>query len=156
MNTIFKEDKLDPSDLSFVADALLALCVPEKDAPFCTEDGFEAKLQRWRWREGGAADEIAARRVDSMLAVECRDVVRGAGLTPRQREVLELRLEGFTFEEIGTFGRTTKQGAMSVFVQALKKISRTFRDYPYAGLSEVYRSEVKRRSRGKSFGTMRR
>lgn len=148
MTTILSDERLDPGDLSFVADALLALCLPERDTPFYTEDGFEAKLQRIRRREADPAGELASRQGDEMLAIECRDVFRRAGLTPRQREVLDLRLEGYTFEEIGFKIRTTKQGAMSVFVQALKKVSRTFRDSPYAGLSEVYRSETKRRCRG--------
>lgn len=154
MTTISSMEKRDPGDLSFVADALLALCERETEAPFYTEGGFEAKLKRLRSRETDWAGELVAGRGDRMLAVECRDVMRAAGLTLRQREVLDLRLEGYTFEEIGRRGRTTKQGAMNIFVQALKKITRTFRAYPYAGLSEVYRSEVKRRSRGKSFGTM--
>lgn len=154
MTTIFREETVDPEDLSFVADALLALCVRERDAPFFTEDGFEAKLHRIRCRETVSAGELISERVDSLLGVECRDVLREAGLTDRQREVLDLRLEGFTFEEIGQIGRTTKQGVQSVFIGALKKVARTFRDYPYAGLSEVYRSEVRRRSRGGGFGTM--
>ena len=145
---------MDSIDLSFVADALLAMCENERDAPFYTEGGYEAKLQRTRKRETTAADELVSGRGDQMLSVECRDVLAAAGLTPRQREVLDLRLEGFTFEEIGGFSQTSKQAAMNVFIQALKKISRTFRAYPYAGLSEVYGSEVKRRSRGRSFGTM--
>jgi hypothetical protein len=145
---------MDAVDLSFVADALLAMCESERDAPFYTENGFEAKLQRIRRRETHSASELISGRGDRMLAVECRDVLKDAGLTPRQWEVLDLRLEGFTFEEIGGFSRTSKQAAMNVFIQALKKVSRTFRAYPYAGLSEVYRSEVKRRSRGGSFGTM--
>lgn len=151
MTTIFKEETHDPEDLSFVADALLALCARERDAPFYTTDGYEAKLRRLKSRERETAGELVSGRVDSLLGIECRDVLQGAGLTARQREVLDLRLEGFTFEEIGQMGRTTKQGAMSVFVQALKKVSRTFAEYRYAGLSEVYRSEVRRRSR---FGTM--
>ncbi len=154
MTTINPAETRDPEDLSFVADALLALCEREPDAPFFTEDGFEAKMMRIRQRESTSAGELVSGRRDAMLVIECRDVMRAAGLTPRQREVLDLRLEGFTFEEIGRFGRTTKQGAMSVFIQAIKKVSRTFKAYPYAGLSEVYRSEVKRRSRGRSFGTM--
>jgi len=145
---------MDSIDLSFVADALLAMCEPEPDAPFFTEDGFEAKLQRARRRESHSAGELISARGDRMLGVECRDVLRAAGLTPRQQEVLDLRLEGFTFEEIGNFSRTSKQAAMNVFVQALKKVSRTFRAYRYAGLSEVYGSEVKRRSHARSFGTM--
>ena len=154
MTTIFREDTTDPEDLSFVADALLALCAKERDAPFFTEGGYEAKLNRHRSRESAVAGDLATGRVDSLLGVECRDVMRGAGLTAHQREVLDLRLEGFTFEEIGEHRRTTKQAAQNVFIQALKKVSRTFREYPYAGLSEVYRSEVKRRSRGAGFGTM--
>jgi hypothetical protein len=151
MDTIFREATNDPEDLSFVADALLALCARERDAPFYTADGYEAKLQRNKRREIESISELVSGRVDSLLGVECRDVLRKAGLTPRQRDVLDLRIEGFTFEEIGHMGRTTKQGAMRVFIQALKKVSRTFAAYPYAGLSEVYRSEVRRRSR---FGTM--
>lgn len=154
MTTIFKEEPVNPIDLSFVADALLAMCEPEPDAPYFTENGFETKLQRIRQRETYTASELISGRGDQMLTIECRDVMMAAGLTSRQREVLDLRLEGFTFEEIGGFSRTSKQAAMNVFIQALKKVSRTFRAYRYAGLSEVYGSEVKRRCRGRSFGTM--
>lgn len=145
---------MDSIDLSFVADALLAMCERERDAPFYTDLGFEAKLQRIRRRETTSAGELISGRGDPMLSVECRDVLLAAGLTARQQEVLDLRLEGFTFEEIGGLSQTSKQAAMNVFIQALKKISRTFRAYRYAGLSEVYGSEIKRRSRGRSFGTM--
>jgi hypothetical protein len=154
MTTIFKEGQVDSIDLSFVADALLAMCETEPEAPFLTENGFEAKLYRHRRRETYTAGELISGRGDHMLTIECRDVMTAAGLTPRQQEVLDLRLEGFTFEEIGGFSHTSKQAAMNVFVQALKKVSRTFRAYRYAGLSEVYGSEVKRRCRGRSFGTM--
>lgn len=131
-------------DLSFVADALLALCERTADRPFYSEETFRLKLKLAERREPLLEPIEALRTDDALLRVECRDVFREAKLTERQAAVLARRLDGWTFEEIGKEGGHSKQGAQHIFVQALKKIVRAFRVYPFKGLSDVYRDEVRR------------
>lgn len=147
---------MNQTDLAFVADALLALCEAEARAPFYTESTFERKLVKARQKEPLFAKLAPKAGDDALLESECRQVFRAASLTARQTEVLTLRLEGHTFEEIGARNRRTKQSAMNVFVQALKKIRRSFDVYPYAGLSEVYKREIRRGTPLRRFGTMHR
>jgi hypothetical protein len=49
-----------------------------------------------------------------------------------------------TFDEIGQLWNRTKQGAQRVFQQAVRKLRRAQRVYPFAGLNEVYRQEIHR------------
>lgn len=142
-------------DMRFVADALLALCEPEPSAPFYTEPRFELRMRTDRRR----TRELATRTPplpDLFLGRECRSVIRAAKLTQRQWQVVHLRLAGVTFEQIGRIGGHSKQGAQNIFVAALKKIRHAFTVYPYAGLSDVYRSETRRGGRTGGFGTMHR
>lgn len=131
-------------DLAFVADALLAICETEKRPPYYADHALKLKMQGDQRRE--PIFESLARRSghDEMLRRECEAIMGKANLTCRQHQVLSLKLEGHTFEEIGRSGGHTKQGAQSIFSAALKKIMRAFRVYPYVGLSEVYRREVRR------------
>lgn len=147
-------EALPTENLSFVADALLALVGPERDAPYATEAAWERKETRMRRREvGSLADDsplfasLAEKADGPLLARECAEVISSCGLTPTQRLVLNLRMEGYSFEQIGQMRHTTKQGAMNVFVQGLRKVGRTLRAYPYRGLDEVYRTECRSRAR---------
>jgi len=134
----------EPHDLSFVADALLALCEGSASHPFYTEPGFHLKLRLADRREPFYDHLVRQRGDDPLLRQECHDVFQMARLTERQSTVLMRRLEGWTFEEIGKSCFHSKQGAQNIFVQALKKIARAFRVYAYTGLSDVYRSETRR------------
>lgn len=140
-------------DLRFIADALVALCQKDNQAPFYSEAAFEKRLRRHERRDSLLAKVLRVRQ-DTLWADECRDVLANANLTARQSHVLNLRLEGFTFEEIGNACGHSKQGAQSIFLQALKKLTRAFHVYPYSGLSDVYRWEVKRGGTRGGFGTM--
>lgn len=143
-------------DMTFVADALLALCDREPEAPFYSDQQLRLRLVRSQRRDPSLAHFLNGGRSDPILESECQEVIKCANLTPRQSEVLAMRLEGFTFEDIGRAGRHTKQGAQSIFIQALKKIARAFHVYPYTGLGDVYRSEVRRGSNPRPFGTIQR
>lgn len=143
-------------DLSFVADALLALCEKDRAAPFYSEEILDIKIRRGARRDRPLAELLLRRDDEGLLANEWRGVLRLADLTDNQREVFTGRLEGLTFEELGRRRRTTKQGAQRVFVQALKKLMRAWSVHPYQGLSDVYREETRRGRRAKSFGTIRR
>jgi hypothetical protein len=131
-------------DLSFVADALLELCQKPSDRPYYTEHGMAARLKLAERRDPLAQSIEVLRPEDPLLRAECHEVFRQAKLTDRQAQVLAKRLEGWTFEEIGQAAGHSKQSVQHVFVLALKKIVRTFRVYPFKGLSDVYRSEVRR------------
>jgi hypothetical protein len=141
-------------DLAFVADALLALCERSDDEPYYSEDTLRAKLKLAERRDPLYAHLMLPHGDDPLLREECRCVIELAGLTRRQLDVLSSRLEGWTFEEIGRRGGHSKQGAQSIFVQALKKLTRTFRVYPFRGLSEVYWRETHRGARSCGFGRM--
>lgn len=143
-------------DISFVADALLALCEKDSSAPFYSEGVLDIKIRRAERRARPLAEFLLRREDEGMLAHEWSDALRRADLTENQREVLEMRLNGRTFDEIGRRRCTTKQGAQRVFVHALKKLVRAWDVYPYQGLSDVYRSEIRRGRRAKAFGTIRR
>lgn len=138
--------------LAFVAEALLALCDRCPERPFYSEDAMRGKLKRAQVREPLYAHLIVGRREDPLLRDECADVIAIARLTQRQAEVVAMRLEGYTFEEIGRSGGHSKQGAQNIFVQGIKKLARAFRVYPYRGLSEVYKIEVKRGVKKGPFG----
>ena len=138
---------MNREDYSFIAEALLALCEKDRKAPFVSERRLEQKL-----RKGEETDEVALqlarkRPDDTLLENECQEIVNMAKLTQRQTRVFRLRLQGHTFDEIGKGAGHSKQGAQSIFIQALKKIVRAFRVYPYSGLSDVYRWEVHRGAR---------
>lgn len=142
-------------DLRFVADALLALCEPDPSHPFYSEEMFHTKVKLAHVREPGVIGLMLSKHLDCELMVrECEDLLEAAQLTCRQTEVLNLRLEGHTFEEIGKAGNHSKQGAQKIFLQALKKLHRASAVYRYEGLGDVYRTEVRRGLRPKAYGRM--
>lgn len=71
-------------------------------------------------------------------------VVASANLTATQRRVLDAKLSGEGWLDIGLRFGHTKQGAQRIFYQALGKVRRAWRACPFAGLHEVYREEVRR------------
>lgn len=131
-------------DLSFLADALLSLCERDDTRPFYSERGIRIKQKLAEIREPLYAHHVLSRGDEPLLRRECEAVFTKARLTERQTDVLHKRLEGWTFEEIGQSGGHSKQGAQHIFVQALKKLTRSFRVYPFRGLSEVYWRETHR------------
>ncbi len=131
-------------DYAFVADALLALCEKPADRPYFSEEGLRQKLKLSARRDVHFDPSHLMQADDPLLKLECQEVFAQARLTDRQALVLAKRLEGWTFEEIGQAEGHSKQNAQNIFIQALKKIVRSFRVYPFKGLSDVYRSEVRR------------
>ena len=133
---------LPAEDLSFIADALLAICEKDAAAPADTEAAFLQKLRRARTREPAIARMLLALSPDPLRWEELSALVEQAHLTPHQHECLALRLDGFTFADIGQLCGSSKQSAQKTFVAALGKLRRMRRAYPYTGLPEVYRSEI--------------
>lgn len=145
---------MNAEDLKFVSDALLAMCERSDERPFFTDDAMRLKLKNAHRREPLFGHLLRARGSDPLLQSECHDVFEKAGLTERQRDVLLKRLDGWTFEEIGRQAGHTKQGSQSIFVQAIKKLARSFDVYPFRGLSEVYRRETRRGVRKRASGKL--
>ncbi|MFZ4507454.1 MAG: hypothetical protein ACOYON_07135 [Fimbriimonas sp.] len=130
--------------LSFVADAILALCERDPLAPAYSEATFEVKLKRARKRDPFWVQVGKGSPYDPLAESEVRGILAGAKLTPSQSDVLALRMEGFSLEEIGDKRGHSRQAALNILRQASKKIHRALDDYPYVGLAEVYRSESRR------------
>lgn len=131
-------------DLAFVADALLAICERSTTAPFYTERGYHLKMKRDLPREAVLLPLLSGKPHDQLLESEYSNIFESAKLTDRQAEVLARKLEGFTFEQIGEERGATKQSAQNVFVLAIKKLAHAFDVYPYRGLSDTYRRELRR------------
>jgi hypothetical protein len=129
-------------DISFVADALFALCDTSQLVP--CERRVKTVLMQEVPENLLYQAILLVKGHEPLLEVECREIYTKADLTPLQSKVLEMRLKGWTFEEIGRKRGHTKQGAQNIFVQALKKLARSLRVYPYTGLSEVYQGELRR------------
>jgi hypothetical protein len=125
---------------------LLALCEKAPQRPYYSEEGLRVKLKRSERKDPLYGHLVHHRGEDPLLKSECAEVFSRARLTPRQKEVLLRRLEGWTFEEIGNASGHSRQGAQHIFIQSLKKIARSFHVYPFRGLSEVYRWETRRGS----------
>jgi hypothetical protein len=136
-------------DLTFVAEALLALCDDPPKTHLIDHPGTQ-KIPDMDESGMLYCTLCGARPFDALLAHEIQEVRERASLTPRQSEVLEMRLEGRTFEDIGRLRRHTKQAAQNIFVQALKKFARALAVYEYTGLAEVYQNEI---NRGRRRGT---
>ncbi|MFN3730190.1 MAG: hypothetical protein ACK4XJ_10795 [Fimbriimonadaceae bacterium] len=141
--------------LSAAADALLSACERDRSAPFYTETGYRDKIRHARRRESQLVRRLSLDPRQSLVRQECVAIVGAAGLTPHQREVLTKRWEGATFEEIGLARGHSKQGAMNIYVQAMRKIARASDVYPYRGLSDVYRDELTRGTRARPYGRMK-
>jgi DNA-directed RNA polymerase sigma subunit (sigma70/sigma32) len=138
---------MNREDYSFIAEALLALCEKDRQSPFVSERRLEQKIRKDQQQDELALQLARKQPDDALLESECLEIVNLAKLTHRQTHVFHLRLQGHTFDEIGKGAGHSKQGAQSIFIQALKKIVRAFRVYPYTGLSDVYRWEVHRGAR---------
>lgn len=139
-------------DLSFVAEALIALCEKDSRRPIYSEDRLIGKLKLAERREPQYGHLVVQRDDDPLLRSECAAIFSSARLTDRQADVFVKRIEGWTFEEIGRAAGHSKQAAQHIFVQALKKIGRAYRVYAFRGLSEVYRWETRRGLRKQGLG----
>lgn len=138
---------LAAEDLSFVADALLALCEDEGEAPAYGEEVFRHKLRLSRLRDPVAGLALLDFAPDPLRWSEVAELIVKARLTARQRDALFLRLDGFDFEGVGQLLGSSRQSIRKTILSAIVKVRRSKRDYPYAGLADVYRSETRRGKR---------
>lgn len=131
-------------EVSLIADALLA-CIPrDRNCPHYSEESFRRKLKGQQAREINLPLTIGRMGAIELYRSEWIEITEAACLTPKQLDVVKMRMEGHTFEEIGrTFGHS-KQGAQNIFYQGAKKLAKAWMDYPYRGLPNVYEEECKR------------
>ncbi len=141
--------------MSFVADALLALVGEDSAAPFELDSVRNNQTTHGKPLDAFIQLAVAKNPGDELFEVECRQIFDRAKLTKNQAEVLDLRLVGLTFEQISRCKGNSRQASMTTFLTAIKKIGRVMRVYPYTGLSEVYRLEVRRGLKKGSFGRMK-
>ena len=131
-------------EISLLADAMLSHVPREADAPHYTEGSFRRKLGNQHRRECALPLPIERQGALDLYRNEWAEVTESARLTDRQAEVVQMRLSGHTFEQIGqTFGHS-KQGAQNIFLQAAKKLARAWVTNPYRGLPAVYDQECRR------------
>lgn len=130
--------------LDHAADALLADVPRDRDAPHYRENTFRRKLDLAARRESSQPLPKIREGSVYLLQKEWLEITESARLTQRQSDVLRLRLEGHTFEEIGQRFGHTKQGAQRIYHQGAKKLARAWITYPYRGLPSTYESEVTR------------
>ncbi len=131
-------------DLPARSDALLAAVPKPKDSPFISEKYLRRKVIRDAQIDPKviAPPDLAA----PLTFAEVRAVLRSCQLTAHQRVVVYQVLEGRTLEEIGA-GHVSRQAIWKTFQAALKKIRSHWDVYPYSGLADVYRSEIRRKGR---------
>lgn len=129
---------------SLLADALLSQVPRNPQSPHYTEESFKRKLNNQARRESQLPLRTERQGALDLYRNEWCEVTEAAGLTERQAEVVQMRLSGHTFEQIGdTFGHS-KQGAQNIFFQAAKKLARAWITNPYRGLPSVYEDECRR------------
>lgn len=131
-------------DLPTRADALLAAVPKPKDSPFVNEKYLLRKARRDGHLDPKvlAPPDLAA----PLTFAEVRSVIRSCPLTSRQRFVVLAVLEGQRLDDIGA-GVVTRQAISKTFRQAIKKIRAHWDVYPYSGLADTYRSEIRRKGR---------
>jgi hypothetical protein len=137
-------------DLFSLSDDLLSGCVRDPSAPHYTDRAFRRKLRAARRREAFLPSAPPSGEVAYLFDREWGEIIAQAGLTARQWEVVAMRVAGHTFEEIGSLNQATRQGALSVYQRALRKILRVANEYPFRGLCEIYRIETAGRRRTSS------
>lgn len=130
--------------ISLLADQLLASVERDRSAPAYRNNTFDRKLRLAEQREPRLPLPRAREGTAYLLQQEWIEVSESANLTPKQVAVMQLRLEGQTFEYIGRKYGHSKQGAQRIYVQGAKKIARAWMNNPYRGLPAVYDKEIHR------------
>lgn len=130
------------------ADEILQKAPRDGQYPYYITATLERRLRKERQRKASLDEnQILENPQSSTFYLQERDIVRtikNAGLTLRQMEVFLARVTGDSWVEIGNRHGHTKQGALQIFKQAMKKIRRAIRMNPFRGLHKVYREEVTR------------
>jgi hypothetical protein len=129
----------------YEADRILSAIVRDDRPHYRSEDMVrKAKTDRRLARRYAASRALKCEACTFLTKSAMRHVIRAAGLTRKQLQVLRARLAGYGWLEIGHRFGHSRQGAESIFKQAMRKVRQAYSADPYAGIEEVYRQEVNR------------
>jgi DNA-binding CsgD family transcriptional regulator len=143
MSTILKSGFATKTDIEFVVEALLSICEPMSYTPI-QHRRKERTFSDCDVQQKFYQALLLGRSHDPLLAAECKEIYDRARLTPKQAYVLELRLNGHSFDDIGRRRGRSRNATQNLFLQAIKKLSHAAHVYRYTGLADVYRSEILR------------
>lgn len=148
--------KFDPSidDLPARADAFLAEHPRPREAPFYREATFTRKLQGYRREIRTRKPPPEPPSFHQLLRREMLEIVEASGLDPVESMLVREHLCGLSLQLLGRSLGVSRQAAHERFHRAIEKIRACYAVYPYAGLAEAYRSELKRGKRPPSSGRM--
>jgi DNA-directed RNA polymerase specialized sigma24 family protein len=138
---------MDSYSLEAAAEDLVAAMPRDKKQPHYTEETFSRKLRYAHANEPDAHRQIPPRPQENLAEFEMLEAASDAGLTESQMEVLKLRMEGLTFLEIGELRGHTKQGAMSIFARAKRKLLAVWNQAELHGIAGVYADDQKRKGK---------
>lgn len=116
----------------------------DKEYPHYREEIFLRKTRNADRRDKQQTPSSGLRPSIYLWESEWRDVIENAGLTETQAEVMAMRLEGQTLEEIGQRRGHSKQAAMNIYQQAARKVAQAWMEYSYRGLARMYQEDVMR------------
>ncbi len=128
-------------DLELLADLLLRLAGRDEHYPAYPESRTVQREMVDAQRASQLAPLHRNLQVDAVDFLRQREValmLEHAPLTPRQRQVIDLFLRGYTFEEIGSEWGISKQAAHKLFLRACEAIRRSWTTHPLNGLTLSY------------------
>lgn len=135
-------------DLEILADLLLRLVGRDEHYPAYPESrNAERELVDALRAEQLAPlhHNLQVDAVDFLRQQEVALMLESASLTPRQREVVQFFLSGYTFEEIGSAWGISKQAAHKLFLRACEAIRQGWAKHPMNGLALTYSEATLRR-----------
>lgn len=155
MSTYFEKGR-DFGDASIPrrADALLAAQPRPKESPFYREATFFLKLRGYLREIRSRKDPPEPPAFYRLLRHEWCEIIEGAGLDDDEALILREHLSGASTTSLGKLLGASRQAIHQRFQRAIEKIRVSYAVYPYAGLAEAYRSDIKRGRRNRASGTM--
>jgi hypothetical protein len=128
-------------DLEALSDLLLQLSGRDEHYPAYSEARTAKREQidaQWAPRLYPLHHHAQSDAVSWLRRHEIAMMLQVTPLTPRQRRVVELFLQGYTFEEIGKHWSISKQAAHKLFLRACEAIRRSWQEHPLHGLTLTY------------------
>lgn len=134
-------------DLEILADLLLRLAGRDEHYPAYPESRNAQRELIDAQRAPQLAPLHHNLQMDAVHFLRQREVAMILECTPltrRQRQVIDLFLRGFTFEEMGNEWGISKQAAHKLFLRACEAIRQIWASHPMNGLTHTYREATLR------------
>jgi hypothetical protein len=122
----------------------------DSSSPHYTEVTFGRKMRYARAGESRLKPQNQDFAKSKLMRLELAEAQSRAGLTDSQTHVIELRLVGMTFAEIGSVRGHTKQGALNIYARAVRKLRDALDASAIKGIQDVYDAETHRRGKPSS------